>query len=617
MEGKGGSPGSWSTAARAAVGQAEIMQHQDEHSAQVIVVGGGPVGLSLAGDLGWRGISCILLEQGDGSIFQPKMDGVNVRTMEFCRRWGIAEDVYNCGYPKAYPQDMVYLTSFSGYELGREEFATPSGGSEEVRPGVSPESRFRCPQNLFDPILRRHAQRQTAVALQYQTRLLSFEQDADGVSATVQTADEQTCTLRAQYLVGCDGAASSVRTGLGIGMAGLGTLTYTTNVLFRCAELRERTQIRPGYRYLFVGPEGTWATVVAIDGHDVWRLSLIGGKERTEYTEDEIRVAIERVLGAPMAYSIISAVPWVRRELVADSYRSGRVFIAGDAAHVTSPTGGFGMNMGIADGVDLSWKLDAVLNGWAGDALLDTYEIERRPVAQRAVREATGNLLRTLSPGANPRLLEASFEGALLRYDVGKHLSATMLREWYKLGIDLGYVYAGSPAIVADDVPLAQPPLPACDEPPPDGCLSDGARITPSLLREWQRLSMHLSLGSPIETSWQELPARDVMLYRQVTTPGARAPHVWLSSDSSTLDWYGKGFVLVVDADAATTEIEAVARARGIPLTVHRSADPNVRVAYATPLVLVRPDGHVAWRGAEAGRARAEEIFRQICFQPQ
>src|SRR5690606_32287754 len=153
--------------------------------------------------------------------------------------------------------------------------------------------------------------------------------------------------------------------------------------------------------------------------------------------------------------------------------------------------------------VDLSWKLDAVIHGWAGDALLDTYEIERRPVAQRAVREATGNLLRTLSPGANPLLLDASFEGALTRYNVGKHFSATMLREWSKLGIDLGYEYEGSPAVVADAAAPARATPPEGDETPPDGWLSDGTRVTPSLLREWQRLSMHLSLGSRIETSWQ------------------------------------------------------------------------------------------------------------------
>ena len=591
------------------------MQHDNEFSADVIVVGGGPVGLALAGDLGWRGISCILLEQGDGSIVQPKMDGVNVRTMEFCRRWGIVDQVYNCGYPQEYPQDMVYLTSFSGYELGREEFATPSGGSEESRPGVSPELRFRCPQNLFDPILRNFAQGQAPVSLRYCTRLAAFEQDDAAVVATVQAADGQPQPLRARYLVGCDGAASSVRKGLGISMSGLGTLTYTTNVLFRCPTLRENTHIRLGYRYLFVGPEGTWATVVAIDGRDTWRLSLIGGKERTEHGDAEVRAAIERVLGKPMPYTILSIVPWVRRELVADTYRRGRVFVAGDAAHMTSPTGGFGMNMGIADAVDLSWKLEAALRGWAGDALLDTYEIERRPVAQRAVREASGNLLRTLSPGANPRLLEASFEGALLRYKVGKHFSATMLREWYKLGIDLGYVYSGSPAVVPDDEPPSPVQGPRSHGLPPDGCLGDGTRVTPTLLREWQRLSMHLSLGTPIEASWQELPAREVMLYRQTTTPGARAPHVWLADGASTLDWFGRGFVLVADTDADTDAFESVAAALRTPLSVQRSADAAVRAAYAAPLVLVRPDGHVAWRGKHATANTASRVLEQILAQ--
>jgi 2-polyprenyl-6-methoxyphenol hydroxylase-like FAD-dependent oxidoreductase len=591
------------------------MQYDNEFSADVIIVGGGPVGLSLAGDLGWRGISCILLEQGDGSIVQPKMDGVNVRTMEFCRRWGIADHVYNCGYPPEYPQDMVYLTSFSGYELGREEFATPSGGSEESRPGISPESRFRCPQNLFDPILRDFAQDQAQASLRYRTRLAAFEQTSEAVVATAHTADDQTQTLRARYLVGCDGAASSVRKELGISMSGLGTLTYTTNILFRCPTLRENTHIRLGYRYLFVGAEGTWATVVAIDGRDTWRLSLIGGKKRAEHGEAEVRAAIERILGKPMPYTILSIVPWVRRELVADTYRQGRVFIAGDAAHVTSPTGGFGMNMGIADAVDLSWKLEATLRGWAGEALLDSYEIERRPVAQRAVREASGNLLRTLSPGTNERLLEASFEGALLRYKVGKHFSATMLREWYKLGIDLGYVYADSPAVVPDEEPLVPDAAPLSQGVPPDGRLSDGTRVTPSLLREWQRLSMHLSLGTAIETSWQELPAREVMLYRQTTTPGARAPHVWLADGTSTLDWFGKGLVLVADTSADTAAFESVAAALRTPLTIQRSDDAAVRAAYVAPLVLVRPDGHVAWRGTHAAAKTASRVLEQITAQ--
>jgi 2-polyprenyl-6-methoxyphenol hydroxylase-like FAD-dependent oxidoreductase len=277
---------------------------------EVLVVGGGPVGLSLAGDLGWRGVSAMLIEKSDGVIVQPKMDGVNVRTMEFCRRWGITGDVRNCGYPKDFPQDMVYMTSFHGYELGREEFATPSGGKEESRPGNSPETRFRCPQNLFDPILRRFAERQPGVALRHRTQLVDFNHDDHGVTAQIESVDTGARqTVRARYMVGCDGASSTVRKRLDIRMSGLGILTYTTNVLFHCPALLDNATIRLGYRYLLIGPEGTWATVVAIDGRGTWRMSLIGGAEKVDYSDADIRSAIERMISAPMDFTVLSVVP--------------------------------------------------------------------------------------------------------------------------------------------------------------------------------------------------------------------------------------------------------------------------------------------------------------------
>ena len=581
---------------------------------EVLIVGGGPVGLALAGDLGSRGVQCVLVEQTDGAIGQPKMDGINVRTMEFCRRWGITGEVRNCGYPKEYPQDMVYLTSFNnGFELGREEFATPSGGSEERSTGTSPESRFRCPQNLFDPILRRLAASFECVSLRYLWRMVEFSDRGDEVISLIeQTETGEREEISSRFLVGCDGAASVVRRKLGIEMNGLGVLTYTTNILFRCAALRESSSVRLGYRHLLIGPEGTWATVVAINGRDEWRLSIIGTKEKVTLSESDVRSAIERLIGKPAPYEILSIVPWVRRELVAERWREGNVFLAGDAVHLTSPTGGFGMNLGIADAVDLSWKLEASLRGWGGPRLLESYQLERKPVAARAVRESSGNLLRTLSPGANPSLLEASYEGALLRYREGQRFSATMLREWYKLGIDLGYIYRDSPIVVPEEENFdAIPRAPGKPLDPPEGCLQDGTRITSSLLREWQRLSLHLALGSEIKPDWEELPPREVMLYRQSARPGARAPHAWLSNDRSTLDWFGKGFVLIdTSADErGASPFEDAARSKGVPLTVRRSADPEIAALYAAPLTLVRPDGHVAWRGRPVLAAKAGQIL--------
>ncbi|HEY3916461.1 MAG TPA: FAD-dependent oxidoreductase [Stellaceae bacterium] len=516
----------------------------------VLIVGAGPVGLALAGDLGWRGRSCVILEQGDGSIYQPRMDFVGPRTMEFCRRWGIVDWVEHSPYPRDYPQDNMYLTALNGYELGRERFPAMQ---DEVPPPQSPQHRERCPQNMFDPILLRFCRTVPQITMRYKTKLLGFTQDANGVSAEIEdTESGKHATIRARYIVGCDGAASKVREVLGIQMQGKPVLTYTTNVIFRCPDLVKMHDKGKAYRHIFVGPEGTFATIVAINGRDQWRLSIIGNADKKTHSEADIRAVIRRVAGFDFDYEILSVLPWVRRALVADEFGQGRAFIAGDAAHLTSPTGGFGMNMGLQDAVDLSWKLDACLSGWGGPHLLESYTPERRPVSIRNVNEASGNLGRMRSPGENTALLDDTLEGEALRKKLGAEFSAAMTREWHTLGIHLGYRYDDSPVIVPDGTPA--PPL-------------------------------------------------EVMNYDQTARPGARAPHVWLKAKPgenprSTLDLFGKGFVLLrlgKNPPAADTLI-AAAEQRHVPLSVVALDEDAVASAYERKLVLVRPDGHVAWR---------------------
>jgi 2-polyprenyl-6-methoxyphenol hydroxylase-like FAD-dependent oxidoreductase len=570
--------------------------------APVLIVGAGPVGLSLAGDLGWRGIPSILFEQSDGSILQPKMDGVNVRTMEFCRRWGIRDEVRNCDYPSDYPQDMVFMTGFGGYEIGRESFMTPSGGAEERGRGPSPEVRVRCPQNLFDPILRRFAESSPWTSVRYRHRVVDFTQAADRVDVTIENVESGTTNVvSGAYLIGCDGGSSLVREKLGIKMEGRGPLTFTTNVIFKCKNLQGLHDKLLAYRHLLVGPEGTWGTVVAINGRDQWRLSIIGGSERRLMSDEEIHRAIRRCLALDVPYEIVSVLPWARRELVAEQYSSGRVFLAGDSAHVMSPTGGFGMNVGIGDAVDLSWKLAAVVRGWGGRNLLRSYGVERRPVGLRAVREASGNLLRTQSPGPNPNLLDATIEGALARYNVGRRLSATLLREWYKLGIDLGYIYADSPICARDNA----------------GCEAEagaGGGASPSALRELHKLAIHKSEGYEVNPGWLELSPEEVMLYVPTARPGARAPHVWLKDGRSTLDLFGPGFTLLQLASDAPPAAPLQERAAGqaIPLNVLELDEPDVLKAYGAPLVLIRPDGHVAWRGQDWSQQNIAALLDRV-----
>ena len=521
----------------------------------ILIVGGGPVGLALAGDLGWRGVRCLLIEQSDGSIYQPRQDFVGIRTMEFCRRWGLVSAVEASPYPRDVPQDNVYVTSLTGYELGRERF--PSMGAEKPPP-ASPQKRERCPQNMFDPILQAFASSQPSVDLRYRTRLLGFVQERDRVVATVEDLDgARRYEIAAHYIAGCDGARSLVRETLGIGMAGNPAVTYTTNIIFRCPHLVSLHDKGQAYRFIILGTEGVWATIVAINGRDQWRMSIVGSAEPRELTLDEIHAAIWRAVGIDFDYEILTILPWVRRELVADRFRNGRGFILGDAAHAMSPTGGFGMNTGLGDAVDLSWKLAAVLEGWGGPALLDTYEVERRPVGARNVAEASRNLRRMLAPRHNPALLDDTVEGVRVRQEVGREFSDSMRHEWFTLGMHLGYRYEGSPI-----------------------CWPDGTAAPPD----------------------------DPKTYVPTARPGHRAPHAWLADRRSTLDLFGRGFALLdLGADAAdVAALREAAQHRGVPMQAARIDEPHVLALYERRLVLVRPDGHVAWRDdrapAEPGR---------------
>jgi 2-polyprenyl-6-methoxyphenol hydroxylase-like FAD-dependent oxidoreductase len=525
------------------------------HEIPVLIVGAGPVGLALAGDLGFQGAPCTLIEKTDGTVIQPKMDMVGIRTMEYCRRWGIVPWVESAGYNRAYPQDYAWVTSLNGYEFGREIFPAPR---DEKSPPQSPQKRERCPQNFFDPVLRRFAQQWPGVSIKYRTELISLQEGPSWVESVIEDKETgERSVVRSQYVVGTDGGASRVREILNIGMSGEPNLTFTTNVIFRCENLEALHDKQPGYRYIFIGPEGTWATLVAIDGRNHWRFSLVGDQTRRALTETDLRAAIVRAMGKPFDFEIVSMMPWIRRQLVADRYGTQRVFLAGDAAHLTSPTGGFGMNTGIQDAVNLSWKLAASLKGWGGPSLLASYEVEQRPVAIRNVAEATDNLKRMLSPRLTappPEIFTDNSPAAqTARRAFGDHYTQMMKREWFTLGIHLGYVYEGSPIIEPDGTPR---------------------------------------------------PPEEVSTYTPTARPGSRAPHIWLASGQSMLDYFGREFVLLYfgQAPGRVPELAAQAARRGIPFRCIDISSPEAAALYEKPLVLVRPDGQVAWRGDELPR---------------
>jgi hypothetical protein len=401
---------------------------------------------------------------------------------------------------------------------------------------------------MFDPILRRWVESMPLATLRYRTELISFVETAEGVTATLRHSNGAGETIAADYLVGADGGSSTVRQALDIKMLGQPALTHTTNAIFRCKNFWELHDKPKGYRFILIGPEGTWSTLVAIDGHDRYRFSVVGDENRRLLSEEEIRALIIRAMGKDFDFEILSIMPWVRRELLAESYGRGRVYIAGDAAHLNSPTGAFGMNTGMQDSVDLGWKLAAMLQGWGGSDLLATYETERQPVARRNIQEATNNLQRMLSPRKHLSSLvfQPGPEGDEARRTFGDAYTQVMKFEWNTLQTHLGYRYDESPIIV------------------PDGT---------------------------------DAPNDPPMEYTQTARPGSRAPHVWLIDGKSTLDLFGDGFVLLrFDRLVDVSALETAARRRGLPLRTIDIDHAEARKLYLNRLVLVRPDGFVAWR---------------------
>src|SRR5262245_14202881 len=321
----------------------------------ILIVGGGPVGLALAAELGWRGASCELVEQSDGVITAPKMNEVNVRTMEFCRRWGIAGEVLNCPFPADYPFDVVFVTSLGGYELGR--MPRPSRARQQPE-SYSPMRLQACSQLWFDPILRRFAQSMPGVRLRHRVRLEAFEDRGDRVVADlVELETGKREQIECDYLVGCDGAASMVRGALGIGLSGQGALSHPLHLFFRAPDLLKNCGKAPGTFFLAIDRDGLWANIRIIDPvNSVWRLMVLDSDGKQTPETVDAAALVRRAVGRSIDFELLDISIWTRRSLVADRYGKGRVFLAGDAVHQLSPTGALGMNTGIGDAVDLGWK---------------------------------------------------------------------------------------------------------------------------------------------------------------------------------------------------------------------------------------------------------------------
>ncbi|HSC94373.1 MAG TPA: FAD-dependent monooxygenase [Burkholderiales bacterium] len=518
-----------------------------ERATDVLIVGAGPVGLALAVELGQRSVRSIVVEQSDRVGLKPRAKLTNVRSRELLRRWGIAEALARASpLPPDYPANIVFATRLNGHTLARFEGAF---NCARIRNDLYSEPGQWVPQYTLEEVLRQHAARLPGVQIRFNCRLEKITQDETGVTAKVDDAESGARdTLRATYLVGADGARSTVRALLGIGMQGEGALAPNLNMVFRAPALAGMHDKGAAIMYWMVNRELP-AYFGPLDREGLWFLiapRLPGGMNPGD---SDAREVVYRSSGLRFPLEIVHVDPWTAHRLIAERYGTGRVFLAGDACHLHPPSGGHGMNMGIADATDLGWKLAATLQGWGGPHLLGTYETERKPQHLRVIREAVENYELTGDRLAREGIEQPGAEGERVRKEVGEIILKGKAHEFHSLGVILGGCYRDSPAIIPD-----------------------GTRP----------------------------PAETITEYHPSACPGCLAPHFWLPDGTSLYDHFGAGFTLLAALDtpsAETSRLERAAEARGVPIKIFQLADPRFPELYQARLALVRPDQHVAWRG--------------------
>lgn len=531
---------------------------------QVLIVGAGPVGLALAIELGQRRIPCLLIERNDRVGYAPRAKTTNVRTREHLRRWGIA-DALRAASPLGldHPSNVVFCTRLAGPGLARFENAF------YCAPGRNPlysEHAQWIPQYTVEEVMRAHAQSLPGVQLRFSCELLDFMPSDTGISARVRdlaTGREE--RLAAAYLVGADGARSRVRELIGTRMEGHYGLSRNRNIVFRAPGLAQAHGHGPAIMYWQVNRDVP-SLIGPMDHGDTWFFMPTHVDEHVRASDLDAPALIRQATGIDLPYEVLSTDDWVASRLLGDRYRQGRAFLAGDACHLHPPFGGYGMNMGVADSVDLGWKLAARLQGWGGEALLDSYEAERRPVHEWVLDEAVHNHSVLGNHLVVDGLEAANAEGERLRREIGQRIQSAKLREFATLGVVLGYRYAGSPVIdERDEAPDTAP---------------------------------------------------DFVNYVPSARPGHLAPHAWLHDGASLYDRFGTGFTLLATPGPGGHDIAAAqadALRSGVPLTVLRPTESGIAALYPTRLTLIRPDQHVAWRGdAWPGAALLARVTGQI-----
>jgi 2-polyprenyl-6-methoxyphenol hydroxylase-like FAD-dependent oxidoreductase len=528
----------------------------------VLIAGGGPVGMTLACELSRRGIACMLVERNATTTSYPKMDITNARSMELFRRLGLIESLRAVAVAEDNNFDVSWVTSLTGHELHRFRYPSVNEWRRLIReqndgsmPGEPP---MRVSQVEIEPVLQRAVKAAPNVEARWGVAFEGLQQDADGVTVTLRTSDGATEQVRCRYLAGCDGGSSEVRHQLGIKLDGEARVMDRFLIHFR-STVHDVLQ-HFGVAWHYQSPKGT---LIAQNDRDVWSLQARFPQDVAPESIDA-GAMLRDFAGCDFDHEILLTSRWYPHFLVAEKYSEGRVLLAGDAAHQYVPTGAYGMNTGIGDACDLGWKLAAVLHGFAGPGLLASYDAERRAVGLRnceAARRHSGT--RRDIAAVYHQVLPDGVGDANARREAAKRIAALGNAENESYGIEYGYAYADSPVV--------------CAEPDAD------------------------------------IPS-DPWRYRPSTVPGVRMPSVVLRDGSPVYDRLGLWLTLVCAGTEPSAALVAAAAPRGVPLQVLCIDEPELVAVYGRRLLLVRPDQHIAWRGAACDDTREADAIIARCL---
>jgi 2-polyprenyl-6-methoxyphenol hydroxylase-like FAD-dependent oxidoreductase len=532
-------------------------------STPVLIAGGGPVGLATAVELAHHGIASVIIERREEvSWLRPRAKTTTARTMEHFRRWGLADKLRQAApLPVAWSDEAVFCTSLLGREITRIGgcFGLDLAGSDLVA-----ECGQQVPQPVVEHVLREAVSQSPMAQMVTGMQVVAVRESADGVEVDVSDHLGGQRRIQAEYVVGCEGARSVVRDAMGAHYEGTEASRPNFNIVFRAPGLGDRVPHGPAIHYWVLNPDQP-GLVGRLDLDETWWCIAQGVDVETGEADPERLV--HNLVGEEVSVSVLATDAWLARMLLVDRYSSRRLFLAGDAAHQNPPWGGHGFNTGIGDAVNLGWKMSAVLNGWAPEELLSSYEPERRPVGARTIEVAARNMA-TLAPElADRRLAGSEDEFAEARPNVATAIHATKTGEFHSLELTLGYDYAESPIVVTEDPPEV------------------------------------------------EIATSATTRYQPTAAPGHRLPHHWVAPGDSLYDRLGTEFTLIGDlSQAQVARLVDEARSLNVPLSLMDVRGEGWPDRFGADLVLVRPDQHVAWRGNQLDDP--VDIVRQVVGYP-